>query len=273
MLNADRAWCPASASRSMDLDDLPAAGAATPPLRSPPSASGATAGETRRYSAITQSMPAFNRDALRALQLPGSSGGSAARGARRSGVGRPLPPRGLVAAAAADAARPGTAAPRARRGAHTNPRAPGSLQLLDCLLAPDVSRRISALDARAATPPLPPLDESGVIKAVHNQSANSSDHQQRSDSANNDDNDDDDVVQMRSSADSNSAGAGQAAVHDLMAEVRNVRYAGQPGADSDQIRLARLELKLKTLRVRASAFKITSSAVAYLSAMSNMHAT
>ena len=57
------------------------------------------------------------------------------------------------------------------------------------------------------------------------------------------------VVQMRSSVDSEPA-VGTSAVQDLMAEVRNVRYAGQPGADSDQIRLARLELKLKTMRVR-----------------------
>jgi hypothetical protein len=40
------------------------------------------------------------------------------------------------------------------------------------------------------------------------------------------------------------------AVEELMAEVRTARYAGNFGEGSDQLRLARLEVKLKALKVR-----------------------
>jgi hypothetical protein len=40
------------------------------------------------------------------------------------------------------------------------------------------------------------------------------------------------------------------AVEELMAEVRTARYAGNLGEGSDQLRLARLEIKLKALKVR-----------------------
>lgn len=40
---------------------------------------------------------------------------------------------------------------------------------------------------------------------------------------------------------------GEAAVSDLMSEVRNIRWAGQPGVESEQLRMARLELQLKAL--------------------------
>lgn len=40
---------------------------------------------------------------------------------------------------------------------------------------------------------------------------------------------------------------GEAAVNDLMSEVRNIRWAGQPGVESEQLRMARLELQLKAL--------------------------
>ena len=41
---------------------------------------------------------------------------------------------------------------------------------------------------------------------------------------------------------------GENAVSELMSEVRNVRFGGQPGVESEQMRLARLEVQLQTLQ-------------------------
>ena len=302
MLNADHAWRPGGAARSMDLDDLPGTSS---PMHSPPASfngslapgSSTAPPAGRRDAPVTQSMPAFNRDALRALALPAPPG--LPRSSRRSGgggsgalqrLGSPLIAANRIGDLSGSS-RPPTAGPRARHGPVANPRAPGGHgSRLDVLLAPDVRTRLSSL----AQPPRSRdggESGSGAIKAVHAQLlADSPDAQQQDFEESYGNDDGDDVVEMGEDSVQSGDAVQRAAVEGLMAEVgplhvlhpkhsfcdtfmkttssvmtsagvrmvqklvlcvqvRNVRYAGQPGAESDQLRLARLELKLKTLQV------------------------
>lgn len=207
VLNADQAWRPGGVSRSVDLDDLGACG--TPPLQ-PPSPSTAAA----HRAAITQSMPAFNRATLRqAMQRP-----------RRQGVPAASP-------LAADT-RPGTAVANAQRAPLYNPRSPGSLQLHDCFIAPEVRSRIQ--------PSAP-----GSAGGSHRSNARPKVEQEMY-------MDGDDLVEQGSlSTCSVSVSRPAAAVEMLNQEARNDRYAGPAGDESDQMRVARLELQLQTVLVRA----------------------
>ena len=124
MLNADQAGRPGGVSRSVDLDDLPLG---TPPLQ--PSSPGTIAAHR---NAITQSMPAFNRATLRQIgQRPRRAPGTAA-------------PPGLEPT---PESRPGTAVRRSHRAPLFNPRSPGSLQLHECFIAPDVRSRLQPSSA------------------------------------------------------------------------------------------------------------------------------
>ena len=266
-------------ARSMDLDDLRASGGAgpdSPAGKSPPTSSAGGAGgraggsgngavgadaRARRAQAVTQSMPAFNRDALTKLRISSASGIKPQRSRAHLMALHGPPVSGGDSSAGG---RPRTGAPRRMRSGMqgTNPRAPGSLQLLDCLLAPEVRHRLSAADSQdqqMATPPLADPDAAEAsdsikaIKAPYGSAAapggtapvvvSAYEDAPASDA-------DDDIVEMGSSIGSGVQNPTQrAAIQELKAEVRNARFAGRPGADSDQIRLARLELKLKTLQV------------------------
>jgi hypothetical protein len=214
VLNANQAWRPSKAARSMDLEDLDRTG---PPHS--PTTSTATSGRGGRMSVITQSMPAFNRDILQQMHPGQSHRGGAALS--------PLPPT-------PEGIRPGTAAPRARRPALTNPRSPASLQLLDCFITPEVRSRIQQFNG-GGTPS--GAGAGGSIKAVQSHDMITLDG--------------DDLVEQGSFSCATGGIVQKGAVEDLMAEVRNARFAGHPGEDSEHLRLARLELKLKTLQVHS----------------------
>lgn len=204
------------------------------PTRAPPSVAGDARVASSRMSAITQSMPAFH-GSLSALITRGST----LRTPPNLDPNRPSQ-RGEShgAEGVADGMlRPATAAKPARPPLHAaNPRNRDTRRSNDAV-SPQIRARVQSFSTELKEPPtdspavpvldLPPRSGSKTPPPALGSA--------RSGAA-------------RLSPRLPAAGErGEAAVNDLMSEVRNIRWAGQPGVESEQLRMARLELQLKAL--------------------------
>lgn len=220
LLNADAGWRPA-ASRSMDLDALPASA-----LLDAPCSSATADPNSRRGSAVTQSMPA---DQWASVQRASSASG-AIDSSRREGVpATPPRVRAIALPTTILEARPNTAAPeRGRCFKDANPRELG--------MSPNMLDGHAAAAAQACS----------RIEAGHHVQPN-------------------DLQDRRSSVAEASAspgllprapmariGAGnQNGVEALQQEYRTARLAGPAGEDNVHARLARLEMQLRNFQVHA----------------------
>jgi uncharacterized small protein (DUF1192 family) len=283
VLNADPAWRTAPAAnalnRSIDVDELPSRAPSSAADSEPPS---------RRISAITQSMPVFNRAMLEQIQRGGVPAGAAAAPtslaarAPNFDVVRPSRLNALhTAPHPSTDGRPATAAPEKGRAAVLNPRAPDSRTsaLRDHLISPELRAKIPGFEAfqepdsaRAdssislgkgdctprmgdctprmgdctprmgyATPRTTPRSTGlglggGAVPPLWTKTQAKPQALEYS------------KLSPRLMALAPPSERGETAVSELMSEVRNVRFGGQPGVESEQLRLARLEVQLATLQ-------------------------
>lgn len=204
------------------------------PTRDPSSEVGETRSAVSRMGAITQSMPAFN-GSLSALITRQSS----LRTPPNLDAGRPSRQPELKSMLEGDetALRPATAAKPSRPPLHSaNPRNRDTTYMSE-LVSPQIRARIKTFSSELQEPPT--ASPTVPVLELPSKPGNK--------------------TPAPALGGPHSAGArlsprlpavgerGEAAVNDLMCEVRNIRWAGQPGVESEQLRMARLELQLKAL--------------------------
>eukprot|EP00892_Ulva_mutabilis_P008682 jgi/Ulvmu1/6186/UM028_0042.1 len=204
------------------------------PARAPPSIAGDTRVASSRMSAITQSMPAFH-GSLSAMITRGSS----LRTPPNLDPSCPSHRFELQTTREVEGSmsRPATAARPARPPLHSsNPRDRDTGNVSD-LVSPQIRARVQTFSSDLKEP----LTESPTVPVLElpaksgSKTPNPAMGSARSGTA-------------RLSPRLPAVGErGEAAVNDLMSEVRNIRWAGQPGVESEQLRMARLELQLKAL--------------------------
>lgn len=222
MLNAPPVWAPDD--RAWEED----------PSRAPSSVVGEARSAVSRMSAITQSMPAFH-GSLSALitrrstlRTPPHLDGS------RHNHRPELQPMSEVDEVEM---RPATAAKPTRPPLHSiNPRNRDNSNV-DDLVSPQIRARLQTFSSELKEPP---SDSPAVPVLQFPQKHGSKTPPQALGSARS-------GVPRLSPRLPAVGERGEAAVNDLISGVRNIRWAGQPGVESDPLRMARLELQLKAL--------------------------